>query len=328
MSQHMASPYYIGVDIGGTKIGASTFDVASSSIIDVERFPSEATCNPVEAIARVVDISRRWIDQKGESPKAIGVSVGGMYDAPSGCMKHAPHLPLWDGFPIVSTIQEALQVPVFAENDANACALAEWRHGAGRGCDHLIFLTFGTGLGGGLIMNGELYRGACGLAGEVGQIRVADDGPPLRGKPGCLEGFGSGAGIALVAAAARRQNSNSSLPIQPTAKDVAEAASQGDELALSVLQECGNKLGRGLAMLIDILNPERIVLGSVFARCETLLRPAIEASIAEEAMKQTSAACTIVAAELGDSIGDYGAATIADLGSIGSLTSATTKFRR
>lgn len=318
----MTRNYYVGVDIGGTKIGVSTFDVASSSVIDVERFSSGATCDPGEAIARVVDISRRWIANRGHSPAAIGVSVGGMYDVPSGCMRHAPHLPLWDGFPIVSTIRQALHVPVFAENDANACALAEWQYGAGRGCNHLLFLTFGTGLGGGLIMNGQLYRGACGLAGEVGQIRVADEGPGLRGKPGCLEGFGSGAGIALVAAAARRETSNSSLPAEPTAKDVAEAASQGDELALSVVQECGNRVGRGLAMLIDVLNPERIILGSIFARCEALLRPAIEASIADEAMDQTRGACTIVAAQLGEAIGDFGAATVAGLGSVGSLNPA------
>lgn len=310
----MASNWYIGVDIGGTKIGVSRFDVSTSSIVEVERFPTGIQCDPVDAINRVVGITGAWIENAGSSPEAIGVSVGGMYDVHSGCMRHAPHLPLWDGFPIVSSLSEALDAPVFGENDANACALAEWRFGAGRGCDDLIFLTFGTGLGAGLILNGKLHRGKTGLAGEVGAIRVSETGPPVRGKPGCLEGFASGAGIAMLAKDRQRANPSPLLPQEPSAKDVAEAARQGDALSLSILEECGHKLGQGLAILIDLLNPERIILGSIFTRCETLLRASIEDSISKEAMPETCKACEIVPAELGESIGDYGAATVAALG--------------
>ncbi len=309
----MASPWYIGVDLGGTKIGVSRFDVSTASV-EVERFPTGIKCDPIDAIARVVSIARAWIKKAEIYPEAVGVSVGGMYDIHSGCMRHAPHLPLWDGFPIVSSLNEALEIPVFGENDANACALAEWRHGAGRGCDHLIFLTFGTGLGAGLILNGKLYRGKTGLAGEVGSIRVSETGPPIREKPGCLEGFASGAGIAMLASDWQRAKQSPLLPQEPSANDVAEAARQGDALSLSILNECGHKLGQGLAMLIDVLNPERIILGSIFARCESLLRASIEESILKEAMHETRTACEIVPAELGESIGDYGAATVAALG--------------
>jgi len=310
----MASNWYIGVDIGGTKIGVSRFDVSTSSIVEVERFPTGIQCDPVDAINRVVGIAGAWIENAGSSPEAIGVSVGGMYDVHSGCMRHAPHLPLWDEFPIVSSLSEALDAPVFGENDANACALAEWRFGAGRGCDDLIFLTFGTGLGAGLILDGKLHRGKTGLAGEVGAIRVSETGPPVRGKPGCLEGFASGAGIAMLAKDRQRANPSPLLAQEPSAKDVAEAARQGDALSLSILEECGHKLGQGLAILIDLLNPERIILGSIFTRCESLLRASIEDSISKEAMPETCKACTIVPAELGESIGDYGAATVAALG--------------
>ena len=310
----MASNWYIGVDIGGTKIGVSRFDVSTSSIVEVERFPTGIQCDPVDAINRVVGIAGAWIENAGSSPEAIGVSVGGMYDVHSGCMRHAPHLPLWDGFPIVSSLSEALDAPVFGENDANACALAEWRFGAGRGCDDLIFLTFGTGLGAGLILDGKLHRGKTGLAGEVGAIRVSETGPPVRGKPGCLEGFASGAGIAMLAKDRQRTNPSPLLPQEPSAKDVAEAARQGDALSLSILEECGHKLGQGLAILIDLLNPEKIILGSIFTRCESLLRASIEDSISKEAMPETCKACEIVPAELGESIGDYGAATVAALG--------------
>ncbi|MDE0769019.1 MAG: ROK family protein [Opitutaceae bacterium] len=310
----MASNWYIGVDIGGTKIGVSRFDVSTSSIVEVERFPTGIQCDPVDAINRVVGIAGAWIENAGSSPEAIGVSVGGMYDVHSGCMRHAPHLPLWDGFPIVSSLSEALDAPVFGENDANACALAEWRFGAGRGCDDLIFLTFGTGLGAGLILDGKLHRGKTGLAGEVGAIRVSETGPPVRGKPGCLEGFASGAGIAMLAKDRQSANPSPLLPQEPSAKDVAEAARQGDALSLSILEECSHKLGQGLAILIDLLNPERIILGSIFTRCESLLRASIEDSISKEAMPETCKACEIVPAELGESIGDYGAATVAALG--------------
>ncbi len=310
----MAMPWYIGLDIGGTKMGVSRFDVSTASIVEVERFPTGTQCEPVEAINRVVEIARACIEKAGSAPKAIGVSVGGMYDIHSGCMRHAPHLPLWDGFPIISTLRDAFGVPVFGENDANACALAEWRYGAGRGCDDLIFLTFGTGLGAGLILDGTLYRGKTGLAGELGTMRVSEAGPPIRQKPGCLEGFASGAGIALLAKDRQSANPSPLLPQEPSAKDVAEAARQGDALSLSILDECGRKLGQGLAVLIDVLNPERIILGSIFTRCESLLRPSIEDSISKEVMSETGKACTIVPAELGESIGDFGAATVAALG--------------
>ena len=310
----MVSNWYIGVDIGGTKIGVSRFDVSTASIVEVERFPTGIQCDPVDAINRVVGIARDWIEKAGIPPEAIGVSVGGMYDVHSGCMRHAPHLPLWDGFPIISTLRDTFGVPVFGENDANACALAEWRFGAGRGCDDLIFLTFGTGLGAGLILNGTLHRGKTGLAGEVGTMRISEAGPPIRQKPGCLEGFASGAGIAMLAKDKQRTNPSPLLPEEPSAKDVAEAARQGDPLSLSILEECGRKLGQGLAVLIDVLNPERIILGSIFTRCEDLLRSSIEDSISKEAMSETSNACAIVPAELGESIGDYGAATVAALG--------------
>lgn len=310
----MTSPWYIGVDLGGTKIGVSRFDVSTSSVVEVERFPTGTQCDPVDAIHRVVDIARAWIENAGSPPEAVGVSVGGMYDIHSGCMRHAPHLPLWDGYPIISSLSEALGVPVFGENDANACALAEWRYGAGRGCDDLAFLTFGTGLGAGLILNGRLYRGGTGLAGEVGGIRVSDRGPPLRDKPGCLEGFASGAGIAWLARDQLREKPSPLLPQEPTAKDIAEAARQGDPFSLSVFTKCGRKLGEGLAILIDTLNPERIILGSIFSRCESLLRPSVEEAILKEARPEIRKGCTIVPAELGESIGDYGAATVAALG--------------
>ena len=317
--QFMSSPYFIGIDIGGTKMAVSIFDVTTAKIERVERFPSGPDCDPQDAVSRMAEIAQTWIAQKGERPQAVGVSVGAIYDCVSGCVTDAPHLPKWKSFPIMETFRHIFEVPVFAENDANACALAEWQHGAGRGCDHVIFLTFGTGLGAGLILNRRLYRGASGLAGEVGAMRVAEDGPPIRGKPGCLEGYASGAGIAGLAARMREETEGGTLPTLPSAKDVFEAAREGDELALAIVRESTTKLGQGLATLIDVLSPDKIVLGSIFVRAEAIIRPLLEETLAEEAMPESLSACDIVPAELGESIGDFGAATLAELGLAGAL---------
>ncbi len=315
----MSSPYFIGIDIGGTKMAVSIFDVTLAAVERVERFPSGADCDPQEMVEQLVAAAREWIKEKGTAPEAVGISVGAVYDWVTGCVTDAPHLPKWKGFPVVATFKEAFGVPVFAENDANACALAEWRHGAGQGCDHVIFLTFGTGLGAGLILNGRLYRGASGLAGEVGAMRVAESGPAVRDKPGCLEGFASGAGIARLGVAAREQDRETVLPENPTAKDVFVAAEAGDAVAIEVVQESTEKLGQGLATLLDVLSPERIVLGSIFVRAESLIRPLLEETLKREAMAETIAACQIAPAELGESIGDFGAATLAELGLAGKL---------
>ena len=310
----MTSSSYLGIDIGGTKISISLFDVATSRIVEKEVFSSDRDCAPTEALQKITKIARDLIRRHSASPQAVGISVGGMFDVDSGCMQHAPHLPLWDGFPIVSTIQEAIGVPVYGENDANACAMAEWQYGAGRGCRHLIFLTFGTGLGGGLILNGQLYRGASGVAGEVGAIRIASDGPAVRGKPGCLEGFASGAGIAMQAKALLTSQNHPLLGKAPSTQQIAEAATAGDSFAIELMQDCGRHLGRGLAILIDAFNPEVIVLGSIFVHCESILRPTMEAAIREESMDVTREACKIAPAQLGEFIGDYAAATVAQQG--------------
>lgn len=306
-------PYYLGIDIGGTKLAVSLFDIDSSTIAKREQIATGKQSDPVECLNRVIETAKSWISGRSGPPLAVGVSVGGMFDRETGCMIQAPHLPKWDGFPIVETIRIQLEVPVFAENDANACALAEWKYGAGTGTRNLIFLTFGTGLGGGLILDGKLYRGTSGLAGEVGAIRVSDNGPAIRNKPGCLEGFASGAGIASYAESVRAKNPNTILPPHPTAKDVAEAALKNDSLAVSIMNQCSTQLGKGLAILIDLFNPEVIVLGSIFARSESLIRPAMELAISEDAMPEAVAACRIVPAKLGESIGDFAAATVAEI---------------
>lgn len=187
-------------------------------------------------------------------------------------------------------MEERFHVMAFLENDANAGALAEWRFGAAKGCRHAAFLTFGTGLGAGLILNGALYQGASDMAGECGHIRLMLYGPVGCSKIGSAEGFCSGGGIAQLARdmVYERIVRGEKPPLCPTvnglngltAKSVAEAAYAGDPLAGQIYEVSGEMPGRTLAILIDLLNLEVIVIGSIFVRAESLLRPAMERSIA------------------------------------------------
>ena len=169
----------------------------------------------------------------------------------------------------------------------------------------MIFLTFGTGLGAGLILDGKLYEGTNGMAGEAGHIRLAADGPEGYGKRGSFEGFCSGGGISRL---------GSLMGCEGTAKELSERAKAGDREALAVYRASARKLGLGLSMLIDLFNPERIVIGSVFARSEALFREEMEKVIAQEALAEAAAVCTVVPAALGDAIGDCAAVAVAQRG--------------
>ena len=218
---------------------------------------------------------------------------------------------------ICDILKEKYGCNVVLENDANACGVAEWRFGAAKGCKNVIFLTFGTGLGAGLILDGKLYSGTNDMAGEVGHVRLFDYGPVGYGKAGSWEGFCSGGGIAQLAkmklTEALQQNA---LPNwcptaadmeSVTAKTVAIAAQEGDALAQEIYRESGRALGRGLSILIDILNPEVIVIGSIYQRAEHLLAPSAQEEIRRNALWRSAEVCRIVPAKLADGIGDYAA---------------------
>lgn len=223
--------------------------------------------------------------------------------------------------PIVERFERHYGVPASLENDANAGALAEWRFGAGRGTKNLIFLTFGTGIGAGLILDGSLYAGTNGMAGEIGHVRLTPSGPIGYGKAGSVEGYCSGGGIAQLAGMelerARQAGRAAGLlgdmpdPGKLTAKDVAIAAQAGDALALHILETTGTYLGMALSILIDMLNPERIVIGSIYARCEQFIAPAMQRVIAAEALELSRQVCRVVPAALGEDIGNYAALSIA-----------------
>ena len=293
----------IGIDIGGTKCAVSRL-VDGRQVEETHRFPTQGRDDTLDALRRAVASLRP------HSAPVFGISCGGPLDAARGLILSPPNLPGWENTDITRFFTTHFGGTAVLMNDANACALAEWRFGAGRGTRHMIFLTAGTGLGTGLILNGDLYEGATGDAGEAGHLRLSSGGPVGFGKAGSFEGFCSGGGIARLAEIILRESSSRPewANVQPlSARVVAEAAAAGDSLALAVMTESGRRLGEGLAILIDLLNPERIVIGGIFPRCQDLLRPAMEAALQREALTIPLGACQVVPGELGETIGSHGA---------------------
>ena len=306
----------LGFDIGGTKSAVITafWNGEELKILKKEKCETDRSITPVEMIDRLIALADTIID--GE-PDAIGISCGGPLDSKKGVIMNPPNLPGWDNIEIVKQIEAHYGVPTHLQNDANACAVAEWKFGAGKGSDNVIFLTFGTGLGAGLILDGRLYSGTNDNAGEVGHIRLSDFGPVGYGKAGSFEGFCSGGGIGQMGytkALEMAQMGKYPAYFKPsmtapdvTAKTVADAADAGDETAIEVYRNCGEYLGRGLSILIDILNPQVIVIGSIFGRSHNLLWEHTEKVINKEALALSAKCCKVVPAGLGEKIGDYAA---------------------
>ena len=317
--------YSLGVDIGGTKcaviLGKGELSAGTEGfIVDKIKFPTCVERGYEKIIAEIIEKGDELL-KRNNIRKAdligVGISCGGPLNSKTGTIHCPPNLPDWDNVPIKNILSEHFGVRCVLHNDANACAVAEWRFGAGRGYNNMVFLTFGTGMGAGLILDGKLYSGTNDGAGEVGHIRLAEMGPEGYGKKGSFEGFCSGGGIrnlAILTAKEYLKNNRESTLFKTeddlenlNAKNIAEAMYAGDAFALEVYEKCAEYLGRGLSVIIDILNPEAIVIGSIFERNREFFNPLIEKVIKEEALCCNSEVCRILPAQLGDSIGDYAA---------------------
>lgn len=313
----------LGFDIGGTKCAVLMGETRGEriEIVQKEVMPTD---RPVYDMIEALFVgAERMLGTKGLAAlEGIGISCGGPLSSKRGMILSPPNLPGWDNIPIVKMAGERFGKKTLLQNDANACAMAEWKFGAGMGYNNVIFLTFGTGMGAGLILDGRLYSGTTDLAGEVGHLRLSAMGPVGFGKAGSFEGWASGGGIAQLAQIMVRAKLQmgekvgfcagiGDLPLL-TAKIVAEAAYAGDPLAMEIYRVCGQYLGRGLSLLIDVLNPEIIILGSIFGRVRPLIEQAMREVIDAEALADSNADCRIVPAGLGESIGDIAALTLAD----------------
>lgn len=318
--------YYLGFDIGGTKCAVvlGAYEDEIMTIQDKIAFPTETEKGWEYSVNNIFTSAFGLIeknDLKKEDIKSIGISCGGPLDSKKGVIMSPPNLPGWDNVPIAEMCEEKFGVKAYLQNDANACGVAEWKFGAAKGTENAVFLTFGTGMGAGLILGGRLYEGTNGMAGEIGHIRMENNGPVGYGKEGSFEGFCSGGGIAQTAktmvleALQKGEKPTFCESIDNldsvTAKTVAEAAKKGDELAIKIYEKCGKYLGRGLSVLIDILNPEVIVIGSIYERSNELLKKTMQKAIEREALSVSASVCRVVPAILGDSIGDYAALAVA-----------------
>jgi glucokinase len=299
----------IGLDIGGSKI-ACVEGTNSGEILQRLEIPTIATRafdETLPLLLEMVQQQRTLARESGREIVALSVAVGGPLQIEQGVLLNPPHLPGWHNVRLKQRLAEALpDLPVYIEHDGNAGALAEFHFGAGRsrpGIRHLIFLTFGTGLGAGLIIDGRILHGASDTAGEIGHWRLARQGPPGYGKHGSWEGFASGAGLVLLA----RQMFPRRWDSQTSIRELADTMLSDDPDALSVAAAAGRRMGQGLALLIDALNPQLIVLGSLAVLLgDRVLGPARQV-VAREALPQAAAACQIVPAALGARIGDVAA---------------------
>lgn len=316
-----------GVDIGGTKT-AVVLSRRLPEVLTRHEFPTAPENGPQPAIREIIRGLREAlhsIGAEGRDLKAIGVSCGNPLDAARGIIQAPPNLKTWVDVPICEILQKEFGSRCYLENDANAGALAEASFGAGKGVENFVFITMGTGFGAGLILNGELYRGASDAGGEIGHVRLTRNGPVGYGKAGSVEGWASGGGMAQVAAtfvrAALKRGETTTLgPMlsadssRITARDVAMAAKAGDRVAQAIILKVGRRLGQALAILIDVLNPDRIAIGGLAMRMgEDLLGPARKV-VAAEALTASARACKILPAELGERIGDIASLCIAAAG--------------
>ncbi len=312
---------YLGIDIGGTKCAIVVGD-EKCNIIERATFKTGRDTEPQIIIDKIIELSKELKTKHGQDNFiSIGISCGGPLDSRLGIIMSPPNLPLWDNIEIVNILEKRLGLKTYIQNDANACALAEWKFGSGKGTSNMVFLTFGTGLGAGLILNGKLYEGTNGMAGEVGHIRLTDNGPIGFNKEGSFEGYCSGGGIKNLSQIVIKEkwNNNQSVSFckdendfeKLTAKYVFQQAKDGDSIAKEIVDICAINLGKGLSIIIDMLNPECIVIGSIYTRDEPLLRDKAIEIIKQEAISQSAQVCSIKPASLDEKIGDYACLSVA-----------------
>lgn len=308
--------WVIGVDLGGTQIRAIRTDLNGLKVSRAQ-LETEARAGPRAVLQRIGDAIREAM-QEADPEEVLGIGIGapGPIDE-AGHLHDPPNLPGWNGSSLTKPILDQLHIPTYAGNDANLAALGELRFGSGQGLAHLIYLTVGTGIGGGVISGGELLLGAHGFAAEVGHQTLDPDGPICGcGQPGHLEALASGPAIARRARERLEAGAVSALGEYVeaghglTAKSVADAAQNGDKLARELLQEAGFYIGLGLVNLIHILEPQRILLGGGVSQAGELLFEPIRQTVRDRVMSPVYRQVEIQPAGLGEDVGPMGAVAL------------------
>jgi glucokinase len=309
----------LGIDVGGTKIGC--LRVAGDGTVLARESVATPADDADEAMSTMIALARGLLDP---DVIAVGVGAAGLVDSNEGVLRYSPNL-TWRELPIAHRMADALEVPCQLDNDANAAAWGEWSFGAGRGYAHMLLVAVGTGIGGGLVAEGRLFRGAHGFAAEIGHIIVEPGGPPCGcGNRGCWEQVASGAAIGRLGSEAAREHPRSMIaeiagddPDSVTGVTVSRAAERGDEVARRILAEVGRRLGDGIAGFVNALDPQVVVVGGgAVGAGELLLGPARVAFEGSVEGRRHRPPVPIVAAHLGNDAGAIGAAMLA-LGDVG-----------
>ncbi|BET65206.1 ROK family transcriptional regulator [Opitutales bacterium ASA1] len=297
---------FYGFDIGGTKSTVSRL-TADGEVVRIHRIRTTGPRETLDALMQAVDEDGMPTDVE----RCHGIACGGPLDSHRGLVLGPPNLPGWDRVAVTTIVEQRLRGRATLMNDANANALAEWHFGPSPRRGSLVYLTAGTGFGAGLILDGRLVEGANGGAGEIGHIRLATRGPVGYHKAGSVEGFCSGGGIARLAPfvpkRVRPADPAAWMQAHPTAESIARSARAGDATAQAVFTEAGHRLGQTIAILVDLLEPDRIVLGNLWLHCRDLLEPSMRRTLEREALPGALASCTISGSSLGESLGDHGA---------------------
>ncbi len=297
----------VGVDIGATHLVVLVADLNGRVLAEAEE-PMAIEVGPVPCLEQALALVAATLVQacsQLDQVRAIGVGVPGPVIAEQGIVSAPPIMPGWDAFPIRAELMARWQRPTTLDNDADLGALGEWTFGAGQGADNLAYIKIGTGIGCGLLLDGHIYRGVLGTAGEIGHITVAEGGPPCTcGNYGCLEAMAGGRAIAQRAELAVRAGQRTSLaqvagsgPL--TTQAVAQAALAGDPVAQQLLADAGRHIGSAVASLVNLLNPGRVVLGGGVTKSGSYLLDPLHQAIAERTMRPSRQAVQVVLAQLG-----------------------------
>lgn len=310
--RHDATAAVLGIDIGGTKLAAAVIDGAGS-LLASERSATPGQGSAEELYAALVSLCRTVLERAGRDIVAVGVGCGGPMDYPAGVVRSL-NIPAWQhGFPLRARLAETFGRPATVDNDAKALALGERWRGAGRGSNNMLGMVVSTGVGGGIILDGKLLHGHGGNAGHIGHVIVWPDGPLCGcGARGCVEGVASGTGLARRLGDALDSGVATRLPRGATAVDIAQAAREGDALAIELFTTAGAGVGRGIASAAALLDLELVVIGgSIALRAWDLLGPPLEAELERSARLDFTRPVRVVHAELGDTAGLFGAALLA-----------------
>ena len=311
----------IGIDVGGTNVKIALVDdngkiIYSNSVPTYAKMGYEYTVNNIK---KAIKDLMKETNTTPSDIEGIGFDFPGQVDCKTGVVKLAPNIPGWVNVPIAQMIEDEFHIPTRIDNDVRCAALGELKFGAGRGCENFICITVGTGIGSGIVINGKVVRGATNAAGELGHIKLQMNGGPICGcgDTGCLEAFASGPAIVAMAQEYIKGGKSTKFREMAAVEGgeitpymVAKAAEEGDPVAKRIFEIVGEYIGIGLTSVINLLNPERVIIGGGVAESGELLLGPIRKTIKERAMVVAGNAVEIVPAQLGNSAGVIGASML------------------